>query len=200
MTNPLCDEDTADCIGFPASLGGSCPTALVRCVGGDLGVQSVKVAKPFIDSIGDTLNIPLTVGTHYGTLLEVEGTNPWCDDAIIWVNHEFGMSLTASWSDNWGMAGDISCGGTGVGFINDGVDGSAGSYALGGNNGSSQTPNNVLQQITLHHSFVSIYRVPAGGAFTIRQQVRLTVGAVGASRILNYYVSTMKGITMLRQP
>lgn len=197
MSNPLCDADTADCIGWPQSLGVGCPTSLVRCVDGELGVQSVKVAQPLYESIGDAINDPMVVGTLYGTLVEHNGTNPWCDDALVWVNHEFGAAIKVGWTDNWGWSGDISCSGSGVEFI-DGI--TVGSYALGGNDGSSQTANNLLQTVTLHQSFSNIYKVPAGGAFTIRQQVRFVVGAVGAGRTVNYFVSTMRGMVILEQP
>ncbi len=197
MTNPLCDDDTADCIGFPPSLGDTCPTALVRCVGGELGVQSVKVAQVAVDSVGDTLNTTLTVGTHYGTLLEINGTNPWCDEAIIWVNHEYGMGITVSQSDSWAMTGDISCGGTDVELTSGGT---VGSFSIDGVDGSTQADNDLLQGLTRHHSFVEVYKVPASGAFTIRQQCRLIVASLdGTDRTLGIFVSTMKLMTMLRQ-
>lgn len=198
MTNPLCDADTAACIGFPGSLGGSCPYVPVRCRGGELVVENWSAAAQFVVSSGDNLNAGLVTGTTvYGTLLETTLTNPWCTEALVWVNHEFGMALTISDSDGWGMSGDISCAGTGVVLT---TGGTGGSYTIDGMDGTTTTANAVLRALTRHHSFVGVYSVPASESFTIREQVRLTAATIrSGGRLINTFSAVMKGLILPRQ-
>lgn len=196
MATALCADETPSCLGLDQA-DGDCPTAPVYCVNGILGAQFWTAAKGYMAGAGETVNVPISTASVYNSSeLALAMVNPYCQQAIVHVSHEFGITALISDTDQWSFNGDFNISG-GTRFDN-GL--TTGQFNLQGRDGTAYANDNTLVQVDGQHTYEMYYVVGAGGAFTVTQLARFeAIDIRGSGRVYVGNTNAMKVLIMPQQ-